>query len=262
MAISTLVKKFSTQSLLGVITVATAIGMGTPAHAYSTFFGEDLGLGENTRLPSTPNADTAQNNFLSNLVGVGTETFEGFAPGSGSPLSILFPGAGTATLQGSGTISNVPTGTNGIGGYPISGNQFLNSGSGNFSIDFTNPVAAFGFYGIDIGDFNGQLTLTLASSITQTLNVPNSTMIAGGSVLYYGIIAQNPSEVFTKVTFGHTPSGADVFGFDNLTIGSLQQVQPPTSVPEPASMIGLLAFCVFGTTSLLKRKQQRAAAKA
>ena len=124
MANSTFVK-FGTQFLLGTIAIAMVIGIGSPAHAYTFFFGEDLGLGEDTRLPNTPNADAARKNFLSNLVrvGVATETFESFAPGTTLPLAIIFPGAGTVTLQGNGTINNAPTGTNGIGGYPISGDQ-------------------------------------------------------------------------------------------------------------------------------------------
>ena len=47
-----------------------------------TFFGEDLGLGESTPLSIWPNAKAAESNFLSNLVGVGTETFESFFVGT------------------------------------------------------------------------------------------------------------------------------------------------------------------------------------
>jgi hypothetical protein len=131
-------------------------------------------LGTPTReLSIRPNADGTQAAFLANLVGVGTETFEGFADGSDAPLAVTFPGAGTATLLGSGFIDNVPSGTNGVGRFPISGNQYWDS-SFSFSINFSAPVAAFGFYGVDIGDFSGHLTLTLANlerplSMFQTL---------------------------------------------------------------------------------------------
>lgn len=47
----------------------------------------------------------------------------------------------------------------------------------------------------------------------------------------------------------------DYFAFDNMTIGSLEQVVPPAPAPEPASTMGLLAFGAFGAGSLLKRKQ-------
>lgn len=249
-------RKILSHSLLAIASISTIIGSGS-AQAYETFFGEDLGLSEGTRLSSTPNADAAKDEFLSNLLGVETETFESFAPGSLPPLLIAFPGAGTATLEGAGNIANVPTGTNGFGRYPISGNQFFQTGTGNFAIDFSNPVAAFGFYGIDIGDFSGQVTLTLASGNTQTLTVPNTVNSPGGSVLYYGLIAENPDETFTRIDFGNTSPGSDVFSFDDFTIGSLQQVKPPTqSVPEPTTILGLAAVFGFGLCSSNKGKSK------
>ncbi|RMH04983.1 MAG: PEP-CTERM sorting domain-containing protein [Nitrospirae bacterium] len=54
-------------------------------------------------------------------------------------------------------------------------------------------------------------------------------------MLYFGVIdTGNP---FTKVTFGNTASGVDFFGFDDMTIGSVQQVQVNPPVPEPASLL-------------------------
>jgi hypothetical protein len=249
------------KSNISLIGAATILGIGLTtgsAQAYTIFFGEDLGLGELTRLTSTPNADAARNNFLANLVGVGTENFESFTPGTTSPLSLTFPGAGNATLNGGGLISSVPTGTNGVGRYPISGNQYWETSS-NFFIDFEESIAAFGFYGIDIGDFNGQVTITLASGTNQTFNVGNTINAPGGSVLYFGIIAENENETFTSLSFGNTASGTDFFGFDDMTIGSIQQVQPPQSTPEPASLLGLLAVGALGASSTLKRKQKQLA---
>jgi len=69
-------------------------------------------------------------------------------------------GAGTATFTGTGQIANVPSGDNGFGRYPISGNQYFDTGS-VFTITFSTAIAAFGFFGVDIGDFGGQVTLTL-----------------------------------------------------------------------------------------------------
>jgi hypothetical protein len=230
--------------LSSVMALVLVLGIPVAASAIPiTFFGEDPGLGEAMRLPAHPLADTARANFLSNLIGVGTFNFESVANGAGAPLAVNFGAAGTATLNGTGNVANIPTGTNGVGRYPISGNQYWETGD-VFSIDFTAPVAAFGFYGIDIGDFNGQITLTTVAGTPLVLNVGNTQNGPGGSVLYFGFYVTTPSEEFTRITFGNTQPGTDFFGFDDFSIGSRQQVR----VPEPASLLllsgglGLLAL--------------------
>lgn len=219
--------------------------------AMLTFLGQDTGLGENTRLAAHPNSDTARANFFANLAGVGTENFESFANGAGGPLAVNFGMAGTATLTGSGSVTNVPVGTNGFGRYPISGNQYWEAGS-TFSLSFSGAVAAFGFYATDIGDFNGQVTLTLVSGGTTTVNIGNATNVIGGGVLYFGLIV-DPGQEFTAINFGNTQGGTDAFGFDDFSIGSRQQVQ---LVPEPATMLvwglGVLTCC--GITAVKRRK--------
>ncbi len=236
-------------------TAAAAVFAAGSANAYSVFFGEDLGLGEGTPLPvaSRVNSTAAQNSFLSSLIGVGTENFEGFATGTGAPLALTFPGAGTATLGGTGSISTVTPGTtNGVGRYAISGSNFWEVSSGNFTIDFSAPIAAFGFWGVDIGDFNGQITLELQSGAVVNFVVPNSTNIAGGSVLYYGLIASGAGELFTSITFGNTNPGVDFFAFDDMTIGSLQQVRP---TPEPGSLALFgLAAALAGAVVRIRRR--------
>jgi hypothetical protein len=223
--------------ILSMAALLIFLGAGVSSAAY-TFFGEDLGLGESTPLPSHPNADSARNNFVGSLIGVGTETFESYASGTGAPLLITFPGAGTATLYGTGSINVVPTGsTNGFGRYAISGTHYWDSDS-TFSITFSNPVAAFGFYGVDIGDFGGQVTLSLAlqGGGTTTLTVPNTINGAGGGVLYYGYI--DTDNLFTGITFGNTASGTDVFAFDDMTIGSVEQVGPIVPIPGAVWLLG------------------------
>ncbi len=54
-------------------------------------------------------------------------------------------------------LDNIPTGTDGFGRYPTSGNQFFNDVSSELDIFFDQDVAAFGFNGIDVGDFDGQI---------------------------------------------------------------------------------------------------------
>lgn len=239
------------KSIQATAAIATLMASALASAAPMTFFGEDAGLGENTRLSSTPNADAARNAFLSKLSGVGTETFESFTAGSFTNLNVSFPGAGTATIN-SGTIANVPTGTNGFGRYPISGNQYLETSSANLTIAFDQAVAAFGFYGVDIGDFNGQVTLTFVGGSSSTINIGNTVNAAGGSVLYFGFI--DTDNLFTSVTFGNTNAGVDGFGFDDFTIGTVDQV-----VPNPASAPGTLALVGASLLALGAARRRRQA---
>ncbi len=210
--------------VLGITTASSA----TPL----TFFGEDLGGGEKARLASHANADAARAEFLSHLIDVGTENFENFSNGSSVPLNILFPDAGTATINGNGQVNQVTNGTNGFGRYAASGSKYFETGN-LFSITFSQPVAAFGFYGVDIGDFNGQLTVTTSSG--QVYNVGNSVRSAGGGVLFFGII--DPDDIFTSITFGNSAAGTDYFAFDDLTIGSLQQIRDSVGQDAPADTL-------------------------
>ena len=117
--------------------------------------------------------------FFHILRTVGTEDFESFADGEEAPLEVYFGDAETATLQGTGEIEEVPIGTNGYGRYPISGDKYWKTNS-SFSIDFTEPEAAFGFYGIDVGDFSGQLTTTYEDGSPQTVTIPHTVDSPGG----------------------------------------------------------------------------------
>ncbi|MEM1425958.1 MAG: PEP-CTERM sorting domain-containing protein [Cyanobacteria bacterium P01_H01_bin.130] len=236
----------------------------SPAQAVQLFFGEDLHSSPSTRLGSTPNAAQAETDFLANLIGVGTEDFEGLSTGATGPLALSFPGAGTATLNGNGEVKTVdPNGTEGNGRYSISGTNFwqADAANGAFSITFSEAIAAFGFYGIDIGDFGGQLelVLSLANGGTQTVTANNTIGSSGstdGSVLYLGLLAESAEELFTGISFQMSTGEGDIFAFDDMTIGSLEQVvipDPPADVPEPSAMVSLLAVGALGLG--LRRKK-------
>jgi hypothetical protein len=150
-------------------------------------------------------------------------------------------------LSAGGTIFGAP----GAGRFATSGSQYLEVSQSAFNITFSSPVAAFGFYGTDIGDFNGQLTVTTQNGGSTLYTVANTVNGANGSLLFWGIIdTANP---FISVTFGNTAAGVDFFGFDDMTIGDIQQV---AQTPLPAAL-PLLIGGIGAMVMVARRRKNR-----
>jgi hypothetical protein len=241
-----------------VLAAAGVSFSASTASAYQVFFGESLSISAIIPLASYSDAAVAEQQFLRVLSGVSTESFEGLATGATAPLSLNFAGAGAADLSGgSGTIETVAQGTtNGVGRYGTSGTNFLEvtaGGTGNFVIDFSTSTAALGFYGVDIGDFGGQLQIQLNDTANTILMVNNTIGSGGstdGSVLFFGIVADDGDELFTQASFLTSTGGGDVFAFDDITVGSLAQV-----VPEPGTL-AMLSVGLAGVTMLARRQRK------
>lgn len=220
-----------------------------------TYFGEDLNPGGS--LPVGGNAQTAQADFLSNLTGVGIEDFESVAQGTSlNPgFNVSFPGSSgsiTGTLSAVGTSSpggvcgssggTVGSIGCGFGRFATSGTQHLHTTSSAFELTFSSAISAFGFYGIDIGDINGNIELILSNGGgSVNLAVPHTNgSTANGNVLFFGFI--DMIDTYTGIRFTNSGSGSDVFGFDDLIIGDIGQI---ASVPEPTPL-ALMSLALFG----------------
>lgn len=200
---------------------------------------------------------TARDSFLSQLTGVRTENFESFAFGTGAPIIMAFTGSGgstlNATLSGQGQVENRLA----AGRFNTSPNVGSVASTkwwdvlGNFSITFNSPISAFGFYGTDIGDFNGQVTLALTAfddTVTK-LTVNNTVNGRNGSLLFYGFI--DPTITYKSIAFGSTgTSGADFFGFDDMIVGDQRQISGTVPEPGTLALVGLSLLCL---TALRRR---------
>jgi hypothetical protein len=207
--------------------------------AVQVFFGEKLVNSAGT-VDGAP--VTARGQFQDQLEGTSVESFEGF---TSTPTSLSFVGsAGTigATLSRDGaSLSSSAT----LGRYATSGRRYLSlSSSGSFLLTFDTAVSAIGFYGTDLGDFDGQLSIELTrGSEKELVTIPHSRNAPNGALAFFGLIDKaNP---FTAVRFISTRSSAvDNFGIDDITIGDPAQV---ASVPEPAAWaLMMLGFGAIG----------------
>ena len=256
---------------LAVATLATFAA--SSASAYMTFTGVDINNSDVMALSSTPGSTAAENSFKTSLVGgTASENFENVAANSGTPLALNFGGAiGVATLSGgSGTVVQI-TGDANFGRYSVPGGtkyfDVAAGGANSFVITFAQEVQSLGFYGIDIGDFDGSVVLDLlddANTIVGTWTLPsaarrdaNGNVIRGtdgevldanGSVVYFGVIAGNSSEGFKSARFSTIGAGngtfVDRFGFDSFTVGSFGNTGP-SPVPEPGSL-ALIGAALLG----------------
>lgn len=216
------------------------IGLAAPSSA-QTFSGNSSGTF------GTPNPGSNNSPIFS---GVGTNTFTFGRPGNfvTDPNQYSFAGNSFSTTLNS--LFQVGDFTY-LNGSTVAGTN-INSVPLNLSLGFTNPGSVNQVFRFDLQNNNTPNTgtpeqnadfVSLISSIGAqiTVGTTNYTLALNGFSRDGGVTTFNEFRVLEgeKTTAG-------VFG----TITA-------APVPEPASMLGILAFSALGTGSLLKRKRQQ-----
>jgi len=204
---------------------------------------------------------TNRASFEAAITGEQTETFNELGPtlqsygstglsmsnGLNQPLTVT--GSSGFLLSGSASsLANY---------YPANGTYLL----GPYS---TNPtdginVAFSGKYtaaGADVGVFTSRsvvsflVTTTNGSSFTSSLAVDTSQ--PGSSLGFLGVIDTTPGDSITSLTFS-----APVMSNKNVMIDNVSYGFAPQSVPEPASMVSLIAGSLVIATMAIRRKFRR-----
>lgn len=241
----------------------------TSAHAYETRSTFEVPA---DGIPATPTTTAQMASIFEGVVkdaGVadtfGTENFESQTAGAGAPLSLTLGSAGTATLTGgNGKVStNAQSLAQGRYSTP-GGTQFWEVTTGSeiegFTISFDREISVFSFWGTDVGDFDGKLTLKLFNGEDQVGSIDVTTGQGGdtnGSLLFFGLYAGTGDQLFDSIRFVTSGTGVDGFGFDTFTIGSKSTGGGGGGggdVPEPASA-ALAAIALAGMAATRRRRR-------
>ena len=208
------------------------------------------GLGSNscaTLFAPSGAALAERNAFFSSLTaGVATQDFESIAVSTVPPLVLNFGFAGTATVNGVGAVLDNDVDVIPFGRFATSGTQYFSTsvgGTQTLEIGFSQKVAAFGFYGIDLGDVGGSVELDLFDGTTLVTSVTVQPSLGSGffselngGMRFFGLAYTTNS--FDRIRFNLTGNVADpdVFAFDDLVVADAKQVLPPNRTPEPGSL--------------------------
>lgn len=234
---------------IGMLTAALLAVAAAPALAdVLTFHGIDLAVGPGDDV--RPESDAAHADFLAALVPgtIGVEDFEDDTVGPiAVAASIGLEFAGTPTtgeLLIQSTFTGSVEGANSAGLFGSSGARFLSvaaaGGENYFTLSFSAPIVAFGFYGSSIsnyasfGNFAPTAVRVDDGDLIDVVNVPTG-VIPNGSASFFGLLSDTP---FTEVTLVNPAIGTtDGIGIDDLTVPA-----PPALTQLLTGLLGLVAY--------------------
>lgn len=266
------------------LAIALLTSVTTSFAAATTYFGYEVPAIAFT-VGGAPAA--AKGAFLANVSNVGTENFDARTVGTPFPCGtppctlddpeskFVFAGrsvTGTVSFSsGFAPFANSEASGSQVGRFDTTkppgsteSQNYLEFGD-SFVIDFNEAIAAFGFYGTDISDFNGTLRVTVVSqqnTITYLVKLgdaidcpPQSTNCdadnaLSGNLLFWGIV-QEAGDLISSVTIRNNSDGDDGFGLDDIMVADRLAGEPDPRVPEPAS-VALVGLALLGGAAARK----------
>lgn len=199
--------------------------------SFSTYFGENQSPAQAVSgLPAIRRAE-----FMARMAGTVTSYgFEERSNGDVGPFNFTFgapSGTFPCTITAPGTGSVVSSATSGRFNTTSGGTNYWRANEtaaagAILTLTFSTPIAAFGFYGTDVGDFGGALTIKIrnsSTSATTALVVGNTINSASGSLLFYGFV-DTTGTTYNQIVFTSNGVTADFFGFDDLVAALPAQV--------------------------------------
>lgn len=130
----------------------------------------------------------------------------------------------------------------------------------SFTLTFDQGISALGFYGTDLGDFDGSFEIELlraneAAGDGRVEVLKPTADAVNGTLQFFGFYDPNPQNAYTQVVFRINQNATDVedfdfLGFDDFVVGP---VAPGNPVPEPGSL-ALVGAALLGVAAARRRK--------
>jgi hypothetical protein len=164
---------------------------------------------------SGPSAKRAE--FAARTSATGVETWESSTLGANIDGAVITINGinGTFSLPTYGVVENNGT-VSGEFNTTSGGSKWLDADP-NVVITFASPIAGFGMYGTDFGDFNSQMSWKLyktgGGTVTHTIgHTVNS--LNNGALIFTGFV--DDTDTYDKVEMLYTDLG-DAVGLDDIT---------------------------------------------